>query len=185
MQPLKLSPLPCALPAEDNPAVMRGECGFVDEAVVRALMAGPVFSPRVENERLGVVAKANALDFAGWCLTTPAVVEVIPASPRRPSPPVLSDRAPGEPYRGPHPGWLAGMAGATCSLLVAGLWLQLTPQASRQSEPITRIRPTTVTSAATANDGTARAAAPQLTGCLKNRDRQGPTSGRSARMEWE
>jgi hypothetical protein len=184
MQPLKLSPLPCALPAEENPAVMRGECGFVDEAVVRALMAGPVFSPRVENERLGVVAKANALDFAGWCLTTPAAA-VIPEITRRPSPPVLSDRAPGEPHRGPHPGWLAGMAGATCSLLFAGLWLQLTPQASRQSEPLTRIRATTVTPAATGNDGTARAAAPQLTGCLKNRDRQGPTSGRSARMGWE
>lgn len=159
MQPLKLSPLPCAIPAEENPSVIRDECGFVDEAIVRALMAGPGFSPQFENRFLESTPGGNALDFAGWCLPTPAAAAIIPESTRRPSPPVLTEPAWVKPHLGPHRGWLAGMAGATCSLLFAALLIQLTTHVSRESEPFITIRPTNVVPATSEQDGDA----PQLT----------------------
>jgi hypothetical protein len=163
MQPLKLSPLPCAIPAEENPAVIRGECGFVDEAVVRALMAGPVFTPKLENARVEVAAKGNALDFAGWCLPAPAAAALVPDHTRHPDPPVLGEPGLGEPHRGPHRWWLAGMAGATCSLLFSALLIQLTAHVSRESEQFITIRPRTGAPAGTPQHGTARKTAPQLT----------------------
>lgn len=163
MQPLKLSPLPCAISSEEIPFVIRGECGFVDEAVVRALMAGPVFSPRVEYERPAAIVEGTALDFAGWSLPTTAVAAVNPESPRRPTPPVLTEPGLGEPHRGPHRWWLAGMAGATCSFLFAMLLLHLTTHVSRESGHFITIRPSNVVPVTTKQDGIARSASSQLT----------------------
>ena len=169
MQPLKLSPLPSAIPAEENPSVIRSECGFVDEAVVRTLMAGPVFSPQFENERPDAIVQANALDFAGWCLPAPAAVTGAPGITRRPSPPVLTKPGLDEPHRGPHGWWLAGMAGATCSLLFALLILQLSAHVFRGNEPFITIRQKTVAPTATKQqDGSARKTAPQLTRLNEN-----------------
>jgi hypothetical protein len=168
MQPHKLSPLPSVIPAEDKPAAIRGECGFVDEAVVRALMAGPAFTPVLENERAKAAAKGTALDFAGWSLPTPAVVTVIPENARRPGPPVLSEPGLGEPHRGPHRWWLAGMAGATCSLLFTVLLIHLTTHVSRESENFITIRANKSAPAGTQTDDTARKAILELTRLQEN-----------------
>lgn len=108
MQPLPLSPLPSAIPAEADPRVMRGECDFVDEAVVRALMAAPIVSMQRENARPDAAPGGNALDFAGWGLPRPAAGN---AGIRRPYQPVLNDSGPGQVHRGTPRGWLANLAG--------------------------------------------------------------------------
>ncbi len=108
MQPLPLSPLPSAIPAEEDPHVICGECDFVDEAVVRALMAGPIVAMQRENARPDSTATGNALDFAGWCLPRPAAGST---GSRRPSPPELNDSGSGQVHRGTPRGWLAGVAG--------------------------------------------------------------------------
>jgi hypothetical protein len=167
MQPLKLSPLPCAIPPEEIPSTIRSECGFVDEAVVRALMAGPVFSPRLECERPEVAVKGTALDFAGWSLPTTPMAAVAPENTRRPTPPVLAEPGLGEPHRGPHRWWLAGMAGATCSFLFAMLILHLTTHVSRESGHFITIRPSNFVPVATKH-GNAGSAAPQLTRLQEN-----------------
>ena len=168
MQPLKLSPLPSAMPVEETPSAIRGECGFVDEAVVRALMAGPVFTPVLQNERAKAAAKGTALDFAGWSLPTPAVAAVIPENTRRPSPPVLAESGLDEPHRGPHRWWLAGMAGATCSLLFTVLLIHLTTHVSRESENFITLRAKNTAPAGTHADDTARKAILELTRLQEN-----------------
>jgi hypothetical protein len=163
MQPLKLSPLPCAIPAEQTPSAIRGECGFVDDGVVRALMAGPVFSPRLEYGRPAVAPKGTVLDFAGWSLPRPAATVVVPASEGRPDPPVLTEPGLGEPHCGPHRWWLAGMAGATCSVLFAVLLLHLSAHVSRDREHFITISPTNNAPATPKQIGSARKATPQWT----------------------
>jgi hypothetical protein len=85
MQPLTLRPLPSIQPPEDcaqNTAITND---FVDEAVVRALMAGPVFAPSAPRAMDAETAKGNALDFAGWNLAAPEF-ECDPTAEEIPSP---------------------------------------------------------------------------------------------------
>jgi hypothetical protein len=163
MQPLPLSPLPSAIPAEEDPHVMRGECDFVDEAVVRALMAGPIVSTPRENACPDVAAIGNALDFAGWCLPRPASGT---AGSRRPTPPVLSHQGPCQPYAGTPRGWLAGVAGATFGALSAMLLLHFSAQLPGGSAPFITLRATTAAAVRMEEEASSRKDAPELTRLL-------------------
>ncbi|MCU0776311.1 MAG: hypothetical protein MUF86_01425 [Akkermansiaceae bacterium] len=163
MQPLPLSPLPSAIPAEENPHVMRGDGDFVDEAVVRALMAGPIVSTPRENARPDVAASGNALDFAGWCLPRPAADS---AGTRRPSPPVLNDPGAGQVDRGTPRRWLAGVAGAAFGSLTAMLLLHLPAQLPGGSATCITLRTTNAAAVRMQDDGGSRTSAPELTRLL-------------------
>ena len=112
----------------DNPSEMpvMERDGFVDDAVVLALLAGPIQTRKLADSG-DLVLSADDMDFAGWCLpAAPA------AAPRRPAPPVLEEPGLGEPYKGHHRWWLASLAGALSSLVFSLLLFSL---ASRQVSP--------------------------------------------------
>jgi hypothetical protein len=163
MQPFKHSPLPSATPAEKTPAVIHSGHGFVDEEVVRALMAGPAFTPALEDERTKADGKGTTLDFAGWNLPAQALVSDNTDSTRRPDPPLLADAGLGEPHPGPHRWWLASMAGATCSLLLTALLIHLTTQVTRENGNFITIRAKSAAPAPMQPDDTARKAILELT----------------------
>jgi hypothetical protein len=105
--------------------------GFVDEAVVQALISGPrQWRSTACHEDLALAA--DDLDFAGWQLPAtppPRAAEipsqVIDASTRRAAPPVLEESGIGEPHHGSHRWWLAGLAGAFSTMLFSLLLLTL------------------------------------------------------------
>lgn len=163
MQPLKLSPLPCVIPSEETSSVICGDCGFVDEAVVRALMAGPVFSQEFENMRPDPSSmRENELDYAGWSFSAATVASSTPGIDRRPGPPMLTEPGPVISHHGPRRWWLSGMAGAACSLLSAVTLLQHPTHRSRESEPFVTTRPPTVAPPRMDRGEPARKTAPQL-----------------------
>jgi hypothetical protein len=90
MQTLSVHPFPQAETADPSPNASGGMDGFVDEAVIRALMARPIFTPTLRGDASIVAAPGSVLDFAGWDLfaTKPSPVEIpsssTPASPARP-----------------------------------------------------------------------------------------------------
>jgi hypothetical protein len=65
MQRLDLSPLPCAAPPENSRSLVNATLGFVDDAVVLALLSGTTgsrFSHAIESLAL----TADEMDYAGW-----------------------------------------------------------------------------------------------------------------------
>lgn len=116
--------------------------GFVDDEVVLALVAG-----RREDRAMpdtGDLALAVDEDFAGWCLETSSFS--YPRRPaasseeiRRPAPPVLEPGL-GEPHQGAHRWWIAGFAGALCTLLFSTLLFTLSNQAGDDPDGISIIR---------------------------------------------
>lgn len=65
MQHLDLSPLPCAVPSENSRHSVKVGLGFVDDAVVLALLTGNVgfrFHQCIESLALA----ADEMDYAGW-----------------------------------------------------------------------------------------------------------------------
>lgn len=134
---LDLSPLPS--PRNEADSHWRGaeRCGFVDDEVVLALVTGRVEARDLRHA--GLVLAADDLDFAGWDLAarpsdaSPVEGELtVAGTKRRAMPPVLHESGLGEPYRGDHRWWLAGLAGVACTLLFLLLLLTL---ASRQALP--------------------------------------------------
>jgi hypothetical protein len=127
---LNLSPFPC-LRAEEvalMPSIERD--GFVDDAVVLALMAGPITPRERIAEPSELILAADELDFAGWSLPLPALpaeTRVAPPAPapRRAAPPAYLEPGLGEPHRGNHRWWLAGLAGAISTVLFSSLLLFL------------------------------------------------------------
>ena len=143
MVPLQMKPLPS--PRPDAEAAFRpSPGGFVDDEVVIALVAGRNSggSP-VDSRDLALAADE---DFAGWCLETssfpyPQWKASTPAEPRRASPPEL-DLEPGigQPHHGAHRWWMAGLAGALCTLLFSSLVLSLADDALNETDGISIIR---------------------------------------------
>ncbi len=65
MQHLDLSPLPCAAPTENPRSILNACLGFVDDAVVLALLTGAAGSRFPQNiESLALAA--DEMDYAGW-----------------------------------------------------------------------------------------------------------------------
>jgi hypothetical protein len=157
MQPLKLNPLPCVIPSEETPFVIRDDCGFVDEAAVRAQVAGPIFSQQFENMRPDLSAMTeNELDYAGWCLSAATVASGTRSADRRPGLPMLAKPGAGDSNHGPLRCWLSGMAGAACSLLFALILLPPAAHRFHKSEPFATARPPTTPSARIGRDEPAR-----------------------------
>jgi hypothetical protein len=105
--------------------------GFVDDSVIQAILAGPV-SPRQVWNPGDLVLAADEMDFAGWQLTNRVpdfekVEAALPPEPlpRRAAPPVLEEPGLGEPHRGTHRWWIAGLAGAFSMLLFSLLLFSL------------------------------------------------------------
>ena len=65
MQHLELSPLPCAVPAENSRSPMNAGLGFVDDSVVLALLTGTVGS-RLPQVTGTLALAADEMDYAGW-----------------------------------------------------------------------------------------------------------------------
>lgn len=111
------------------------ECGFVDDEVAMALVAGPRISQHTIQS--GDVALAADLDFAGWCLssslppaslppaTEPPAARTTDWPNRRPNPPSLAKFSISESHGGGHRWWLAGLAGALSAMLILLLWLSI------------------------------------------------------------
>ncbi len=159
MIPLQMSPLPSPRPeAEAAPQPSRE--GFVDDEVVLALVAGT----RTAGNPTGLALAVDE-DFAGWCLETSSfsyarTKPVIPEEPRRAAPPELEPGI-GAPHHGGHRWWMAGLAGALCTLLFSSLVLSLSDNFLNESEGISIIR--VPAKPQPANDGK-DADSPELTG---------------------
>lgn len=142
MNPLRLSPLPSTRANDEPGSLLMESEGFVDEAVVTALMTGPDNSRRVAYPE-DLVLAADDLDFAGWQLSPALPVRraaevpphVIDAILRRAAPPALEESGIGVPHRGNHRWWLAGLAGVLSTMLFSVLLLTLS---SRPGTPFER-----------------------------------------------
>lgn len=141
MNPLPLRPLPSLRFDEKSRAqLMEMEHdGFVDEAAVTALMAGPR-QPRNSGFPEDFALAADDLDFAGWRLgpaprSRGAEVppQVIDAIVRRASPP--PEPGLGLPHHSGHRWWLAGLAGVLTTLLFSLLLLSLSTRSEVLPEP--------------------------------------------------
>jgi hypothetical protein len=131
MNPLRLSLLPSIRANDESGSLQMEREGFVDEAVVLALINGPRH-PRSTACPEDLALAADDLDFAGWQLpatprarTTEIPPQVISAIVRRATPPTLEEPGIGTPHQGTHRWWLAGLAGAFSTMLFSLLLLTL------------------------------------------------------------
>lgn len=119
MKPLFLTPLPVHRADDQSSMLLMEREGFVDEAVVTALVTGSHLGRSVADPD-DLALAADDLDFAGWRISKSVPVrsaevppQVIDAIVRRTLPPVT-----GEPRRGSSrsPGsrwWVAGVLSAS------------------------------------------------------------------------
>ena len=132
MTRLHLSPLPSVRFDEDSSVPVIEREGFVDEALVLALVAGPI-TQRPLPEAAELALAADDMDFAGWCLPS-AKRNPSELSAKRPTPPVQEEPGLGEPHRGNHRWWRGGLAGVMSTLLFSALLLSLSSRIALQSE---------------------------------------------------
>ena len=140
MTRLHLSPLPSVRFDEDSSDQVIERDGFVDDAAVLALLAGPT-TRRAIPEAAELALASDDMDFAGWCLPSaaPSQSSAAKTNPlevvtKRPAPPLLDEPGLGEPHRGTHRWWLAGLAGVMTTLLFSVLLLSLSSRIAVQSE---------------------------------------------------
>ncbi len=149
MNTLGLSPIPSTRIEEDSSSLRMEREGFVDEAVVAAMVSGPRSSRSAPCP--GDLALAvDDMDFAGWQLSPEPITrgpevppQVIDAIVRRATPPTLRKPGTVSPRRESHRWWLAGLAGVFCSILVALLLMSLSSRPSA-SRPSTSVEPAAV-----------------------------------------
>jgi hypothetical protein len=65
MQHLDLCPLPCAASTENPRSILNAGLGFVDDAVVMALLTGAVGS-RFPQNIVSLGLTSDEMDYAGW-----------------------------------------------------------------------------------------------------------------------
>lgn len=142
MNPIQLSPLPCKRATEDSGSLQMEREGFVDEAVVLALVNSPRHL-RSTAYPADLALAADDLDFAGWQLPSAAPVrspeippQVISAIVRRATPPALENAGIGVPRRGSHGWWLAGLAGVLSTMLFSLLLVTFSSRAHFSSEVV-------------------------------------------------
>ena len=127
MTALHLRPFPSLHSDDVSKSTIADKDGFVDEAVVRSLVSGPICRREIPISAELALA-VDDMDFAGWCLpqtqsTTQSKTAALPQA--RPAPPVHDEPGLGDPHRGNHRWWLAGLAGALSTLLFSMLLLSL------------------------------------------------------------
>ncbi len=131
--PADLEPLPVA-PPEAGAAPI--STGFVDEAAVLALAAGPRVA-RHAPPLDGLILSADENDFAGWML--PVETRRGPATPPagRAAAPVPKAMEPGldAPHHGGPRWWVAGLTGALCTMISSILLLSLAWRPAVAVEP--------------------------------------------------
>jgi hypothetical protein len=126
MQPLRVSQLPFVRPeGESKSSVMERE-GFVDEDVVKVMVARPQGSRHV-GQQSDLVLSAEDLDFAGWsfpttaatrepqALTVPRIFDELAKEAASPKPLNFARARPTEPETN-HRWWLAGLAGVVTTV---------------------------------------------------------------------
>ena len=114
MKPLCLTPLPAHRADDKSSLLVMEREGFVDEAVVTALVTGSHLGRSVADPD-DLALAADDLDFAGWRLSKSATVrsaevppQVIDAIVRRALPPVTGDSKRGSWQSPSRRWWLAG-----------------------------------------------------------------------------
>lgn len=138
MNPLRLSPLPTLRADDESGSVLMEREGFVDEAVVAAMVKGNLHTRSVAYPD-DLALAADDSDFAGWRLSkevparSPEVPpQVIDAIVRRAAPPVVSEPKLGSPRQGSHRWWLTGLAGVLSTMLFSVLLLTLSARSGSQ-----------------------------------------------------
>jgi hypothetical protein len=170
MTSLRLSPLPSIRLEEDSPSLQMEREGFVDEAVVAALVSGPQCgrsAPHPED----LVLAVDDMDYAGWQLSPASPFrgaevppQVVDAIMRRAQPPVVDEPGIGIPHLGNHRWWLAGLAGAMSTLLFSVLLLTLATRSGMSFHSLTSPKPLIISSkAAPAPKTDAAQPTPELT----------------------
>lgn len=144
MNSLRLSPLPSIRPSDESGSRSMEKEGFVDEAVVMALITETHPGRSVAYPE-DLALAADDLDFAGWQLPAtqaarPRAAEIPPhvinAIVRRAAPPLLAESGIGPPHRGTHRWWLAGLAGVLSTMLFTLLLLTLSSRPGQSSGPM-------------------------------------------------
>ena len=135
----------------------------MDDEVVPALVAGKREDRALTDSK--DLALAVDEDFAGWYLemsrfSHPRQVAQSSVEIRRAAAPELEPGL-GEPHQGAHRWWIAGFAGALCTLLFSALLFSLSNQAGGDPEGISIIRVPAKTSPSAASEGKET---PELTG---------------------
>ncbi|MDP3849959.1 MAG: hypothetical protein Q8Q59_05600 [Luteolibacter sp.] len=132
MTRLNLTPLPCERFHGESTPPSHDRDGFVDDAVVRALITGPV-QPRPQGFCKDLALLADDIDFAGWRLPGERPAPSDEGNPRRAAPPAMEEPGIGDAHRGSHRWWLAGMAGAMSTLVISALLFSLTARDTRDT----------------------------------------------------
>lgn len=137
----------------------------MDDAVVLAVIRGSV-SPRPAADSADLVLAADDMDFAGWRLSPalPARATEAPPVRRAAAPELEEEPGLGEPHRGSHRWWLAGLAGAFSTMLFSVLLVSLASRGGSENENFSLIKPLPAGQPAPALEAPAPAAAPELTG---------------------
>ena len=179
MKPLELSHMPCPRTGDVVPPRMAG--GFVDEDVALSLITGPV-APRGRVRHEDLALPADESDFAGWNLAAapesalrPEKRELrppetaVPDTYRRAQPPAMIEPGIGQPHRGGHRWWIAGLAGALSTFLFTVLLVSLSSRPIPLSEEILFSAPRMPTAKPTARPAEKTPEAPALTGIAAER----------------
>lgn len=150
MKELCLSPFPVHRANDPSSLLLMEQEGFVDEAVVTALMAASPLGRRVADPD-DLVLAADDLDFAGWRLSKAVIArtaevppQVIDAIVRRPSLPATGEPRRDSRHSSSHRWWLTGLAGVMIPAVLLslpghlGLHLEtlLSPRATTPSLPV-------------------------------------------------
>lgn len=150
MNPLRLSPLPVLRAEDEAGSLLMEREGFVDEAIVAAMVFGPTSTSRQVPHPQDLALAADDLDFAGWKLSSPPPVRMVETKShsevprRRPAPPVIEEPGLGVPHSGSHRWWLAGLAGVLSTMLFAVLLLHLSSRPGTRLEAFFVPRPPAV-----------------------------------------
>lgn len=145
MNSLGLSPLPTLRTDDESTSFLMEKEGFVDEAVVAAMVAAPHHISRSQPIHADLALSSDDLDFAGWSFpaASPARQPVVAprheaTSPaRRPEPPVICEPGLGASHQGNHRWWIAGLAGILSTMLFSVLLLSLSYRPGAAANAVT------------------------------------------------
>ncbi|MES2439329.1 MAG: hypothetical protein V4584_09690 [Verrucomicrobiota bacterium] len=170
MNPLRLSPLPSLRADDESGTLLMEREGFVDEAVVTALVRNTHHHHRSTPYPEDLALAADDLDFAGWRLSSSPPVrgpefspQVINAIVRRAAPPMIEEPGLGSPHLGSHRWWLAGLAGVISTMLFSLLLLSLSVRPGSHFAPVLSPRALIQAKVAPAPETPAEKASPELT----------------------